>query len=86
MNKEIIIRKADGVTNRDAAALVQRAMRFDSEIYIEQGSKRINCKSIMGVLSLGLKKGSTITLMAHGDDQEDAIYDLNRLIDHDFLL
>jgi len=86
MQKEITIRKPDGVTNKDAAALVQRAMRFDSEVYIEQGSKRVNAKSIMGVLSLGLKNGSSIILSAKSDDEEDALYDLKRLIDHGFVL
>ncbi|MDR3318707.1 MAG: HPr family phosphocarrier protein [Clostridiales bacterium] len=86
MQQEVTVTKKEGVLNKDAAALVQRAMRYDSEIYIEQGTRRVNCKSIMGVLSLGLKHGGKLTIIAAGKDDKEAVADLVRLVGNGFVI
>lgn len=60
-------------TRVDAQKLVANCMRYDSEIILEVGSKKINAKSLMGVISLTLKAGDGITVIVKGDDQEDAL-------------
>lgn len=58
------------------AMLVQLASRFESEIYIEDGSKRFNAKSIMGMMTLGLEKGKKLSLMVSGTDESEAIKEI----------
>lgn len=77
--KEIEIKKPDGVQNRDAQAIVQRTMRYDSEIYFEWKSRKINAKSLMGVISMGLKDGDKIMVIVKGHDQDEAVADLENL-------
>ena len=48
-------------------------MRFDSDITLEMGTKKVNAKSLMGVVSLALKRGNIITVITKGDDQEEAL-------------
>lgn len=62
-----------GLEARPVAQLVQVASQFDSEIYVEIGSKRVNAKSIMGMMTLGLDMGEEITLTAQGADEEAAM-------------
>ena len=73
MKKKIItVELADGLEARPAAMLVQVASQYDSRIYLESGSKRVNAKSIMGMMTLGLDAGEEITLSANGEDEEAA--------------
>lgn len=58
------------------AMLVQLASQFESEIYIEDGSKRFNAKSIMGMMTLGLEEGKKLSLMASGTDESEAIKEI----------
>lgn len=60
-------------TQEDAQKLVARSMRYDSEITLESGSKKINGKSLMGVIGMTLRKGDAVTVIAKGDDQEEAL-------------
>ncbi len=69
--KEATVRKL--YLHTDAQRLVARCMRFDSEITLEMGTKKINAKSLMGVISMQLKKGDCVTVIAKGDDQEEAL-------------
>lgn len=62
-----------GLEARPVAQLVQVASQFDSEIYVEIGAKRVNAKSIMGMMTLGLDMGEEITLTAQGADEEAAM-------------
>ncbi len=74
MVKETVeIQIAGGMEVRPVAMLVQLASRFDSSIYIENGSKSFNAKSIMGMMTLGLNSGETITVSAQGPDEEKAL-------------
>ena len=58
---------------RPIALLVQEAGRFDSRIYLEIGTKKVNAKSIMGMMSLGLTNGDELTVTADGEDEEAAV-------------
>ncbi|ENH96012.1 phosphocarrier protein Chr [Gracilibacillus halophilus YIM-C55.5] len=76
VSKEVEIALHPGLQARPAAEFVQKANRFVSHIFIEQGEKRINGKSIMGLMSLALSKGDHITIIADGTDEETAIDEL----------
>ena len=84
ISKDIEIVNKLGLHARAAAQLVQVASAFSSHIEIEKDGKRINGKSIMGVMMLAASKGSTITLHAAGDDEQDSIDELSRLINNRF--
>ena len=71
--KSIIIQLENGLEARPIAMLVQVASRYESSIYIETGEKKVNAKSIMGMMSLILKTGDEITVSADGRDEDEAI-------------
>lgn len=62
-----------GLEARPVAQLVQVASQFNSEIYVESGAKKVNAKSIMGMMTLGLDMGEEITLSANGEDETEAM-------------
>ena len=80
----VTIRNRAGIHARPAALLVQRANEFESEIFIENGTDRINGKSIMGIITLGATFGSSLTITADGPDEEDAVETLVKLFDNKF--
>ena len=73
IKKPITIELATGMEARPIALLVQVASQFNSDIYLETPGKRVNAKSIMGMMTLGLDAGEEITLSANGEDEEDAM-------------
>ena len=70
IQKSMQIQLANGLEARPVAVLVQKASMFDSKIYIEAEGKKVNAKSIMGMMSLNLTQGTSIELMAEGEDEE----------------
>ena len=62
------------------AQLVQVASQFNSEIYVEVGEKKVNAKSIMGMMTLGLDAGEEITLLTNGEDEEAAMNSIERYL------
>lgn len=73
IKKPITINLSTGLEARPVAQLVQVASQYESEIYVEVGEKRVNAKSIMGMMTLGLDMGEQIVLSARGDDEEEAM-------------
>lgn len=71
--KEITIRLENGLEARPVAMLVQVASQYESSVYLEAGSKKVNAKSIMGMMSLGLDTGEKVTVITEGSDEEAAI-------------
>jgi phosphocarrier protein len=69
-----------GIHARPATLLVQTASRFDSEIHLEYKGKKVNLKSIMGVMSLGVGQGADITISAEGNDANDALNSLEETL------
>ncbi|PLR97736.1 phosphocarrier protein HPr [Bacillus sp. T33-2] len=73
IQKQFKVTAETGIHARPATLLVQAASKFDSDINLEYKGKKVNLKSIMGVMSLGIGQGSDITISAEGSDQEDAL-------------
>jgi len=71
--KEVTIKNREGLNAAAAASIVQMAAKYHAKILIEKGNKKINAKSIMGVLSLAVKNGDQIFIVADGKDEKDAL-------------
>lgn len=82
-NKEIVVRCESGLHNRQATYFVQKANEFESTIYLESGNRKMNAKSLLGIMSLGIVTGSTVTLIAAGSDEEAAVNALEALLQRD---
>ncbi|UOR11728.1 HPr family phosphocarrier protein [Halobacillus amylolyticus] len=76
IEQSITIELETGLQARPAAQFVQQANRFSSHIFIEKDKKRVNAKSIMGLMSLAVGHGEEITLIADGTDEEHAVNQL----------
>lgn len=84
ISKNIEIINKLGMHARAAAQFVQLASNFTSHIEIEKGSRRVNGKSIMGVMMLAASKGSEITLYIDGEDEQESMKKLEELINNRF--
>ena len=78
MQRAIEIKLQNGLDARPVAVLVQVASKYDSTIYIEVEGKRINAKSIMGMMSLGLNSGEQVVVSADGSDEAAAVEDIEK--------
>ncbi len=79
--KEITIRMAGGLEARQVALLVQSASQFESSVYVETGSKHVNAKSIMGMMSLAMAGGEKMTVITDGPDEEQALSEIEALLE-----
>ena len=86
IKKPITIHLSTGLEARPVAQLVQVASQFNSEIYVEIGRKKVNAKSIMGMMTLGLDAGEEITLSANGEDEEDAMKSIENYLSNQYSL
>ena len=84
ITKKVVIDNQVGLHARPATFFIQKANEFKCSIWIEFEERRVNAKSLLGVLSLGIVKGTEITLIADGADEEAALDALSRLIASDF--
>ena len=82
--KETVVNNQVGLHARPATFFIQKANEFKSSIWVEKDERRVNAKSLLGVLSLGIVKGTSITLIGDGPDEEAAINALMELINSDF--
>lgn len=82
--KEVIINNQVGLYARPATFFIQKANEFNCSIWVEKEERRINAKSLLGVLSLGIVKGTEIKIIADGSDEVDAVNTLTKLITEDF--
>lgn len=82
--KEATVNNQVGLHARPATFFIQKANEFKSSIWVEKDERRVNAKSLLGVLSLGIVKGTEITLIADGPDEETAVSALVELISSDF--
>ncbi|SEN32627.1 phosphocarrier protein [Mesobacillus persicus] len=73
MEKSFKVIAETGIHARPATLLVQAASKFDSEVHLQYKEKKVNLKSIMGVMSLGIGQGADITIIAEGSDEADAL-------------
>lgn len=82
-NKEIVVRCESGLHNKQVTYFVQKANEFKSSIWLESESRKMNAKSLLGIMSLGVVTGATVTLSAEGPDAEEAVNALEALLQRD---
>lgn len=83
ITKEIVVRCESGLHNKQASYFVQKANEFDCSIWVESGSRKMNAKSLLGIMSLRIVTGATIVLSADGADAEAAMDALEVLLQRD---
>lgn len=81
--KTITIGIPTGLEARPVAVLVQVASQFESSIYVETEDKRVNAKSIMGMMTLGLTSGEQVTVSASGSDEEEVLNQIEKYLSSD---
>ena len=80
VTKEVTVTNSVGLHARPATFFIQKANSYKSSIWVEKDERRVNAKSLLGVLSLGIVKGTTITLIADGPDAKEAVESLTQLV------
>ena len=80
IKKPITINLSTGLEARPVAQLVQVASQFNSEIYVEIGKKRVNAKSIMGMMSLAMNYEDMVTVVTEGEDEKEALDTLEQFL------
>jgi phosphotransferase system HPr (HPr) family protein len=83
VEKTIEVRLKTGLQARPAALFVQEANRFSAEVLLEKEGKQVNAKSIMGIMSLAINRGCTVTLSIEGHDEQEALEVLTAFISHE---
>ena len=83
--KDVLVQNQVGLHARPATFFIQKANEFKSSIWVEKEERRVNAKSLLGILSLGITKGTTINLIADGPDEEEAVAALVDLITSNFV-
>ena len=78
--RNIQIKLENGLEARPIALLVQEASKYDSVVYMESAGKRVNAKSIMGMMSLGLASGEELTVTAEGMDEQAAVEGIEKFL------
>lgn len=84
ISRNVTICNSVGLHARPATFFIQKANSYRSSIWVENEDRRVNAKSLLGVLSLGIVKGMTVTLIADGPDEADALSGLADLINSGF--
>ena len=82
-SKEIVVRCESGLHNKQATYFVQKANEFNCSIWLESGNRRMNAKSLLGIMSLGIVTGTAVTIAADGYDAEAAVTALENLLQRD---
>ncbi len=84
VSNNVTVQNSVGLHARPATFFIQRANEFKSSIWVEKDDRRVNAKSLLGVLSLGIVKGAEISIIADGSDEEEAVKTLVELIQSNF--
>lgn len=84
IKRDVTITNNIGLHARPATFFIQKANSYKSLIWIEKEDRKINAKSLLGVLSLGIAQGMTVTISAEGQDEQEAVNGLSELIDTEF--
>jgi phosphocarrier protein len=80
LSRQSVVTCESGLLNRQATYFVQKANEFTSSIWVEVEERKINAKSLLGVLSMGITKGTNVTLIADGSDEEKAVDSLTEML------
>ena len=79
-NKDVVVRCESGLHNRQATYFVQKANEFTCSIWLESENRKMNAKSLLGIMSLGIVTGAKVTLSASGPDAQEAVEALEQLL------
>ncbi|HCW80586.1 MAG TPA: phosphocarrier protein HPr [Ruminococcaceae bacterium] len=82
--KDVLVQNQVGLHARPATFFIQKANEYKSSIWVEKEERRVNAKSLLGVLSLGIVGGTTIKVIADGSDEKDAVESLVKLVQSGF--
>ncbi len=82
--KDVMVQNQVGLHARPATFFIQKANEFKSSIWVEKEERRVNAKSLLGVLSLGIVGGTTIKIIADGADEQDSVENLVKLVQSGF--
>lgn len=82
--KDVTVQNKVGLHARPATFFIQKANEYKSSIWIEKEERRVNAKSLLGILSLGIIGGTTIRIIADGSDEQDAVEGLVDFVDSGF--
>ena len=83
ISQEVTVNNQVGLHARPATFFIQKANEFKSSIWVEKDERRVNAKSLLGVLSMGIVKGTVINIIADGNDEQDAVKALVGLVSSD---
>ena len=84
VKKDVLIQNQVGLHARPATFFIQKANEFKSSIWVEKDERRVNAKSLLGVLSLGIVGGTSIDIIADGSDEQEAVDSLVALVESGF--
>lgn len=84
ISRDVTINNNGGLHSRPATYFIQKANSYNSSIWIQKDDRKMNAKSLLGVLSIGIAKGMTVTLIADGPDEKAALDGLEELINSGF--
>ncbi len=82
--KDVMVQNHVGLHARPATFFIQKANEYKASIWVEKDERRVNAKSLLGVLSLGIVGGTAIRIIADGSDDQEAVDSLVRLIESGF--
>ena len=85
LSEQVTVKNSQGLHARPAAMFVQIASRYNSSVTIEKDGEKINGKSIMGILTLGIQPGATVTLEVEGNDASEVFVELKALLERDVI-
>ena len=83
ISKQIVVRCESGLHNKQATYFVQKANEFTCSVWLEIGSRKMNAKSLLGIMSMGIVTGATVTLSAEGNGEAEAMAALEELLQRD---
>ena len=81
--KQLVVRCESGLHNKQATHFVQKANEFECSIWLESSNRKMNAKSLLGIMSMGIITGTMVKLSAMGPDAEDAVNALDALLQRD---
>ena len=84
VKKDVLVQNQVGLHARPATFFIQKAIEFKSSIWVEKDERRVNAKSLLGVLSLGIVGGTSIDIIADGSDEQEAVDSLVALVESGF--
>lgn len=84
VKKDVLVQNRVGLHARPATFFIQKANEFKSSIWVEKDERRVNAKSLLGVLSLGIVGGTSIDIIADGSDEQEAVDSLVALVESGF--